>query len=104
MDKVFVSRIETGNVMRLGEVNKAFSHRHGAPARGAEAERVESRALVAPVPATRARQAPTDYRQAQFLAHLIAMKAQIPQTRERRRVEPGEAIAAYRAAAELTGR
>ena len=40
-----------------------------------------------------------DYRQAQFLAHLIAMKDQHPQTRERRRAEPGEAIAAYRAAA-----
>jgi hypothetical protein len=32
---------------------------------------------------------------ADFLAHLIATSAQVPQTRERRRAEPEEAIAAY---------
>jgi hypothetical protein len=31
-----------------------------------------------------------------FLAHMIATVAQLPQTRERRRAEPGDAIAAYR--------
>jgi hypothetical protein len=103
MDKVSVSRIETGNVMRLGEVNKAFSRRHDAPAHGAEAEHVESRALVALAPATAARELASDYRQAAFLAHLIAMKTQAPQTRERRRAEPGEAIAAYRAIEAITG-
>ena len=30
-----------------------------------------------------------------FIAHLIATKAQAPQTRTRRRAEPGEAISAY---------
>ena len=30
-----------------------------------------------------------------FLAHLIATRAQAPQTRNRRRAEPGEAISAY---------
>jgi hypothetical protein len=30
-----------------------------------------------------------------FIAHLIATKAQAPQTRNRRRAEPGEAISAY---------
>ncbi len=30
-----------------------------------------------------------------FVAHLIATKAQAPQTRTRRRVEPGEAISVY---------
>jgi hypothetical protein len=38
-------------------------------------------------------------RDAAFLAHLLATKAQAPQTRARRRVEPAEALAAYRAAA-----
>jgi hypothetical protein len=33
-----------------------------------------------------------------FLAHLIATAEQLPQTRERRRAEPAEAIAAYRTA------
>ena len=41
---------------------------------------------------------PTSYREAQFLAHLIATKDQLPQTRERRRADPAEAIAAYTAA------
>lgn len=30
-----------------------------------------------------------------FIAHLIATKIQAPQTRTRRRAEPGEAISAY---------
>jgi hypothetical protein len=38
---------------------------------------------------------------AAFLAHLIATKAQAPQTRERRRAAPAEVLAAYRAVAEL---
>jgi hypothetical protein len=61
----------------------------------------EGRALVAlETPAASA--AATHYREAAFLAHLIATKVHAPQTRERRRVDPGEAIAAYRAAASLT--
>jgi hypothetical protein len=32
---------------------------------------------------------------ATFLAHLIAVKEHAPQTRERRRAEPHEAVAAY---------
>jgi hypothetical protein len=32
-----------------------------------------------------------------FLAHLLATRLQFPQARERRRAEPDEAIAAYRA-------
>jgi hypothetical protein len=48
--------------------------------------------------------APEAYRQAPFLAQLLAMKDQHPQTRERRRAEPDEVLAAYRATAALTGR
>ncbi len=32
-----------------------------------------------------------------FLAHLLAARLQLPQSRERRRAEPDEAIAAYQA-------
>jgi hypothetical protein len=32
---------------------------------------------------------------ADFIAHLIATAAHLPQTRERRRAEPAEAVAAY---------
>ncbi len=61
----------------------------------------ESRALV-PLAPLYPREAPAVYRQAPFLAHLLAMKQQHAQTRERRRAAPAEAIAAYRATSELT--
>lgn len=89
--------------MRVDGTKQAAFRQPGGFARDAvPAEpNTESRALVvtapAPVPAT-----PTTYRQAAFLAHLIATKSHAPQTRERRRAEPSEAIAAYRAAAALT--
>jgi hypothetical protein len=60
----------------------------------------ESRALVALAAPAAAAPLPR-YRQAPFLAHLIATKQQLPQTRERRRAEPAQAATAYRAMAEL---
>jgi hypothetical protein len=36
-------------------------------------------------------------RAAAFLAHLVATARQLPQTRQRRRAEPSEVIAAYQA-------
>ncbi|MBI3702280.1 MAG: hypothetical protein HY244_00140 [Rhizobiales bacterium] len=62
----------------------------------------ESRALVALMPAASTHKPSESHRQAAFLAHLIATQGQLPQTRERRRAEPAEAIAAYRASAKLT--
>jgi hypothetical protein len=105
-DKGHLSRIETGSAMRLGEIRQASSGQSGvtagqaAPARDAS----ESRALVALAPAAPAREAMARYRQAPFLTQLLAVKDQHPQTRERRRAAPHEAIAAYRAATGLTGR
>lgn len=62
----------------------------------------ESRAVVATeIPAAALLMSPV-YREAAFLAHLIATKAMAPQTRERRRAEPEEAIAAYRSVELLT--
>jgi hypothetical protein len=43
------------------------------------------------------------YRDALFVAQLIAGKAQLPQTRERRRAEPDEAMLVYRAATTAAG-
>jgi hypothetical protein len=71
-------------------------------------EAPESRALVA-VGASQPRQTPTLPRQAPalarraapFLAQLIATRAQAPQTRIHRRAEPAEAIARYRATAQI---
>lgn len=57
----------------------------------------ETRALVPVAPvASSERAAPTSQRPAAaFVAHLIATRMQAPQTRARRRAEPGEAIAVY---------
>ena len=60
----------------------------------------ESRALVALAAPVAARSLPL-YRQAPFLAQLIATKQHHPQTRERRRAEPAQAIFAYQAMAQL---
>jgi len=89
--------------MRIGAITTAGSRQGGRPAPGAEAAPAgESRALVALMPAAATHQPTGSHRQAAFLAHLIATKDQLPQTRERRRAEPAEAIAAYRAMAALT--
>jgi hypothetical protein len=61
-----------------------------------------SRALVLTTPQPEAAR-PRSYRQATFLAQLIATRELAPQTRERRRAEPGEASAAYRTMAALGG-
>jgi hypothetical protein len=54
------------------------------------------------MPDDAAHSAPECYRQAPFLAHLLATKDQHPQTRERRRAGADEALAAYRTIAALT--
>ncbi len=90
--------------MRLGEINKVASRkpdptpRDAAPAE----ESVASRALVALSPAAALDNTPQACHQAPFLAQLLAIKDQHPQTRERRRAEPDEALAAYRATMALT--
>jgi hypothetical protein len=56
-------------------------------------------ALVPTAPVFReSKPAQTDGRaSADFVVHLIATAARLPQTRDRRRAEPEEALAAYRA-------
>jgi len=92
--------------MRLGDTEKVASRQVEPASHGAEPAPAEqaaaSRALVALTPATALSKAPRNSRQAQFLAQLLAMKDQHPQTRERRRAEPHEALAAYRATVNLT--
>jgi hypothetical protein len=56
-----------------------------------------SRALIPLQPLARSDLPARDRPQASFLAHLIATDRQLPQTRARRRGEPGDAIAAYAA-------
>jgi hypothetical protein len=90
--------------MRLGEINRGTSRQPEPKPRGAAPakEAVASRALVALTPAAAADKTPQACHQAPFLAQLLAMKDQHPQTRERRRAEPDEVLAAYRATVALT--
>ena len=92
--------------MRIGEINSGTTRPAGlsAQASDASAPAAESRALVAVTPVAAGSEPRANHRLATFLAHLIATKEQLPQTRERRRAEPAEALAVYRAAAALIGR
>ncbi|HWK95232.1 MAG TPA: hypothetical protein VNR39_07400 [Pseudolabrys sp.] len=65
---------------------------------GDEAGRGRALVVTAPQPSP---EPASTYRQAAFLAQLIATRDHAPQTRERRRAEPMEALAAYRATAAL---
>ncbi|HZL41091.1 MAG TPA: hypothetical protein VFC45_12535 [Pseudolabrys sp.] len=92
--------------MKLRVITGAPSQPAAPAPRGDEppAQAEASRALVALTPMLAASDSPTAFRQAPFLAQLLAMKDQHPQTRERRRAEPHEALAAYHTTAALTGR
>lgn len=56
-----------------------------------------TRALIPLQPIARSEPGLQGRPHAGFLAHLIATERQLPQTRERRRAEPADAIAAYAA-------
>jgi hypothetical protein len=92
-----MSRIETGSAMRLTEISSGISRPVGGKPE-APHEPAESRALVALTPGASVQPANRGRHTAEFLAHLIATKNQLPQTRERRRADASEAIAAYQAA------
>ena len=92
--------------MQLGKISKgAAAAAVVAPAKAAAEPAATAeeagRALVAVAPAVNAADLIANYRDAPFLAQLIATKNQHPQTRVRRRAEPEEAAAAYRATASL---
>ena len=92
--------------MLVDEVNEPqFRQPHpamSAPENGSEPAGSESRALVALDPFLGYSGQSTSYRYAPFVAQLVATKDQHPQTRERRRADPHDALAAYRTAAALT--
>jgi hypothetical protein len=87
--------------MRIGEVKQALAAPLGVSGDQQASAASESRALIALEPPAPAGPVPANYRQAPFLAHLLAVKDRHAQTRERRRAEPREALAAYRATARL---
>jgi hypothetical protein len=85
-----------------GIANKPPVNSPMAAALSQAAPAAQGRALVVLAPPAPIGRAPAHYRQAPFLAQLLAMKHQHPQTRERRRAEPNDALAAYRATVKLT--
>jgi hypothetical protein len=91
--------------MRLGEIKRVTTRPAISTPQQAAPEPTEQpapgRALIALTPIAEAHEPASAYRQAPFLAQLLAMRDQHPQTRERRRAEPGVAIAAYRNTAAL---
>ncbi len=92
--------------MLVGEVNEPqFRRPHpamSAPDNDSEPAGSQSRALVALDPLQSRSENTAGHRYAPFVAQLVATKDQHPQTRERRRAEPNDALAAYRAVAALT--
>lgn len=74
------------------------STRYETPRPKAIAPIAADRAIVpvTPVnPAEKSRAAPLQRTNAPYLTHLIATSEGLPQTRERRRATPGEAVASY---------
>lgn len=87
--------------MRIGGTSTGVFGHDGQPSRQAESSApAASRALTVIDPPAR-NEMLFVRGDATFLAHLIATKAQAPQTRAKRRAEPEEAIAAYRKVAAL---
>lgn len=95
-------RVEATKQAASGQANEFANNFAGKLGREVERERTEaaateSRALVVTQTVAPVQTTPI-FREAAFLAHLIATKEHAPQTRERRRAEPSEAISAYRSA------
>ena len=87
----------------IGSIQPSFERASAPAARSVKAQTQDNvasnRALVALAPVMAPyREAPAAYRPANFLAQLIATQGQHPQTRERRRAEPGEATQTYETA------
>jgi len=92
--------------MRIAKINRARSGLTNRTPFAPEKEVVSDvagRALVVVEPRATADEKPSPiFRQAPFLAQLIATKDHHPQTRERRRADPADAIDAYRAVSSMT--
>ena len=90
--------------MRIGKINRSTSGLTDSRKSGAQkvVSDVAGRALVVTEPASANEVASSPFRDAPFLAQLIATKDHHPQTRDRRRAEPCDAIDAYRAVEAMT--
>ena len=92
--------------MRVGKINRSTSgltDSGKSRARKEVVSDVAGRALVVTEPASIDHEVVSSpFRDAPFLAQLIATKDHHPQTRDRRRAEPSDAIDAYRAVEAMT--
>jgi hypothetical protein len=108
VDKISCPELTQASVnMRVERTRQAERRttKRRSTAMPAVAQDEAGRALAVLQPAETAEAAettPARFREAEFLAHLIATKEHLPQTCLRRRAEPAEAIAAYSAADSLT--
>lgn len=89
--------------MATGAIDDTGEEESAATSQASVNPAAESRVLVLREPQPE-REFRVPYRQSAFVAHLIATREQLPQTRARRRAEPDEAVAAYAAAAKLMAR
>jgi len=87
--------------MRIGGSREGAFGYGDRPSRETQAPAAQPSRALAVIAPPAARETPAGRSDAAFLAHLIATNAQAPQTRTKRRAEPAEAIAAYRAMAGL---
>lgn len=95
--------------MRVGDIRQGSQAAAGFAGGAAAATPTESRALIALTPAVQSAKVSAGCRQAPsqvafdvpFLVHLLAVRDQHAQTRERRRAAPHEALSAYRATVRL---
>ncbi len=86
--------------MRISKIDSSSSRLTDSGKFDAALETVKDaggRALLVIEPAHEVLSVASTFRQAPFLAQLIATKDKHPQTRERRRAHPSDAIGAYRA-------
>lgn len=92
--------------MQISEINAATLRHSGTTGERTDpdcpAPVSEGRALIPLAPVLDLTERQSGCRNASFLAHLIATKDQHPQTRERRRAQPEEVLAAYRATMALS--
>jgi len=88
--------------MRIGNSREGAFGYGGRPPRDALPPAAPASRALTVMSAPSPREAPAVVRgDAAFLAHLIATKEQLPQTRIKRRAEPDVALALYRAVAEM---
>jgi hypothetical protein len=91
-----VGSVSAASAIRIGTARSSQSSLEPSP----PSDTIDANRALIPLTGTAgtsAGLAPVPRPSAHFLAHLIATADQLPQTRERRRAEPQDAIAAYAA-------